>query len=110
MIFTTSERLILRRPEPGDHDAFVRSWSAPEMTCYTGTRPNIDEFIAIIKAAPTPPVAKAELTIRNFCKVIGLGAPVEPEVRTCKVGRSSVQSNKKSPMALSKDSPSLIRL
>lgn len=50
MIFTTSERLILRRPEPGDHDAFVRSWSAPEMTCYTGTRPNIDEFIATLIA------------------------------------------------------------
>ncbi|WP_273795325.1 hypothetical protein, partial [Brucella intermedia] len=27
---------------------------------------NIDEFIAIIKAAPTPPVAKAELMSRSW--------------------------------------------
>jgi DNA gyrase subunit A len=27
---------------------------------------NIDEFIAIIKAAPTPPVAKAELMARSW--------------------------------------------
>jgi len=27
---------------------------------------NIDEFIAIIKAAPTPPIAKVELTLKNW--------------------------------------------
>jgi ribosomal-protein-alanine N-acetyltransferase len=46
MIFATSERLILRRPEPDDQATFVRNWSDPEMTRFTGARQNIDGFVA----------------------------------------------------------------
>lgn len=46
MIFTRSERLILRRPERQDYDAFLRSWEDSEMSRYTGMRPNVREFIS----------------------------------------------------------------
>jgi RimJ/RimL family protein N-acetyltransferase len=45
MIFAQSERLILRRPEPRDYESYLRSWSNPEMSRYTGLRDNVGEFI-----------------------------------------------------------------
>ncbi len=46
MIFIESDRLILRRPRPGDFDSFLVSWSDPAMTRYTFVRPNPAAFIA----------------------------------------------------------------
>jgi len=45
MIFATSERLVLRRPRTEDFEAFLRSWADPQMTRYTGARPNVEQFI-----------------------------------------------------------------
>ena len=45
MIFVETGRLILRRPKPGDYEAYLHSWSDPEMSRYTGLRPNVGEFI-----------------------------------------------------------------
>jgi RimJ/RimL family protein N-acetyltransferase len=45
MIFVETGRLILRRPKPEDYEAYLRSWSDPEMSRYTGLRPNVGEFI-----------------------------------------------------------------
>ncbi len=46
MIFAETERLVLRRPQPRDFDSFLRSWDDPEMTLYTGRRPDPARFIA----------------------------------------------------------------
>ena len=46
MIFARSERLLLRRPCEEDFESFLRSWDDPDMTRYTGRRPNVAEFIA----------------------------------------------------------------
>ena len=46
MIFARSERLVLRRPRKQDFESFLRSWDDPDMTRYTGRRPNVAEFIA----------------------------------------------------------------
>jgi RimJ/RimL family protein N-acetyltransferase len=45
MIFTTTERLILRRPYKGDLEPLTASWSEPEMTRYTDVKPNIRSFL-----------------------------------------------------------------
>jgi ribosomal-protein-alanine N-acetyltransferase len=45
MILAETERLILRRPEEADFDAFLHSWNDPEMTRYTGRRENVAVFI-----------------------------------------------------------------
>ena len=46
MIFAQTQRLTLRRPRKEDYESFLRSWDDPEMTRYTGRRPNIAQFIA----------------------------------------------------------------
>lgn len=46
MIFAQSERLILRRAREEDLEPLVHSWSDPEMTRYTGEKPNVRAFLA----------------------------------------------------------------
>lgn len=46
MIFTQSERLILRRARHEDLEPLVRSWSDPLMTRYTGEKPDVRAFLA----------------------------------------------------------------
>lgn len=46
MIFAETERLILRRPRADDLPSYLRSWSDPDMTCYTGQRPDVERFVA----------------------------------------------------------------
>jgi RimJ/RimL family protein N-acetyltransferase len=45
MIFASSDRLLLRRPVPNDLEAMLVGWSDPEMTRYTGTRPDVRGFL-----------------------------------------------------------------
>ncbi len=45
MIFVQSERLILRRARKDDLEPLVHSWSDPEMTRYTGEKPDIRTFL-----------------------------------------------------------------
>ena len=45
MIFATSERLILRRARAEDLEPLLRSWSDPEMSRYTGLKPDIRGFL-----------------------------------------------------------------
>ena len=46
MIFAQSERLMLRRAREEDLEPLVHSWSDPEMTRYTGEKPNVRAFLA----------------------------------------------------------------
>ena len=46
MIFVTSERLLLRRAQPDDLEPMLASWADPEMTRYTGIRPDPRGFLA----------------------------------------------------------------
>jgi len=46
MIFARSERLILRRAREGDLEPLLVSWSDPEMTRYTGVKPDVRGFLA----------------------------------------------------------------
>ena len=46
MIFTTTERLILRQPREEDLEALIASWSEPEMTRYIEVRPDVRSFLA----------------------------------------------------------------
>ena len=46
MIFCETERLILRRAARQDLEPLVLSWSDPEMTRYTNTKPDIRNFLA----------------------------------------------------------------
>jgi aminoglycoside 6'-N-acetyltransferase len=50
MIFATSERLVLRRPRDGDAEALLASWADPEMTRYTGSRPDPEGFLRTLVA------------------------------------------------------------
>ncbi len=50
MIFTESERLILRRPRPEDLEPMIESWADPEMTRYTGSRPDPEAFLRTLVA------------------------------------------------------------
>lgn len=45
MIFTTSERLILRRARRSDVEPLLISWGDPEMTRYTGTKQDVRGFL-----------------------------------------------------------------
>lgn len=45
MIFATSERLVLRRARDGDAEMLLPSWSDPDMTRYTGSRPDVGAFL-----------------------------------------------------------------
>ena len=46
MIFTTTDRLALRRPRDGDLEPLLPGWSDPEMTRYTGARADPRDFVA----------------------------------------------------------------
>lgn len=46
MIFARSERMLLRRARDEDLDALRPGWSDPEMTRYTGVRPDPCAFVA----------------------------------------------------------------
>jgi len=47
MIFTETERLILRKARrDSDFDAYVRSWDDPTMSQFTGKRENIAAFLS----------------------------------------------------------------
>jgi len=46
MIFTTSERLLLRRAREEDLEPLLIGWSDPEMTRYTGLKPDVRGFLA----------------------------------------------------------------
>jgi RimJ/RimL family protein N-acetyltransferase len=46
MIFARSERLILRRAREEDLEPLVQSWSDPEMSRYTGIKPDLRQFLA----------------------------------------------------------------
>jgi RimJ/RimL family protein N-acetyltransferase len=50
MIFAASERLLLRRARPEDIDPLIVSWSDPEMTRYTGARPDVRGFLTAMVA------------------------------------------------------------
>lgn len=50
MIFTESERLILRRPRAEDLEPLMVSWSDPEMTRYTGLKPDVRGFLTSLIA------------------------------------------------------------
>jgi RimJ/RimL family protein N-acetyltransferase len=41
VIFTESERLILRRPRPEDLEPMIESWADPEMSRFIPKRPII---------------------------------------------------------------------
>ena len=45
MIFTATERLVLRRPRDQDLEPLVASWSDPEMSRYTDIRPDVRSFL-----------------------------------------------------------------
>lgn len=45
MIFTESERLILRRPRPEDLEPMIESWADPLMNRFTPERPDYRAFI-----------------------------------------------------------------
>ena len=45
MIFATSDRLILRRARREDLEPLLVSWSDPEMTRYTGLKPDVRGFL-----------------------------------------------------------------
>jgi RimJ/RimL family protein N-acetyltransferase len=45
VIFAETERLILRRPKAEDFEPFLRSWDDPDMTRFTGRRPDPPAFI-----------------------------------------------------------------
>jgi RimJ/RimL family protein N-acetyltransferase len=45
MIFTQTERLVIRRPRHGDAETLLPGWMDPRMTRYTGTRPEIETFL-----------------------------------------------------------------
>jgi RimJ/RimL family protein N-acetyltransferase len=45
MIFAKTERLILRRARDEDLEPLVRSWSDPQMTRYTGEKPDVRAFV-----------------------------------------------------------------
>ena len=45
MIFATSDRLILRRARKEDLEPLLVSWSNPDMTRYTGEKPDIRGFL-----------------------------------------------------------------
>ncbi len=45
MILAETERLILRRPRAEDFDSYLKSWGDPEMSRYTGERPNLERFL-----------------------------------------------------------------
>src|SRR3546814_6046474 len=46
MIFARTDRLILRKAREEDVEPLLLSWSDPDMTRYTGLRPNIRQFLA----------------------------------------------------------------
>ncbi len=46
MIFAETERLILRRALPADLEPLLHSWADPEMTRYTGEKPDIRGFLS----------------------------------------------------------------
>ncbi len=46
MIFTATERLVLRRPRNEDLEPLIASWSEPEMTRYTDVKPDVRSFLA----------------------------------------------------------------
>lgn len=46
MIFVETDRLILRRARAEDLEPLVHSWSDPEMTRYTGLKPDVRGFLA----------------------------------------------------------------
>jgi ribosomal-protein-alanine N-acetyltransferase len=46
MIFAETERLVLRRARETDLEPLLASWSDPEMSRYTGVRPDLRTFIA----------------------------------------------------------------
>lgn len=46
MIFTETERLIIRKVREGDEVALLPSWSDPKMTRYTGVRDDVAGFLA----------------------------------------------------------------
>ena len=45
MILAQTERLILRRPQHEDLASYLRSWGDPDMSRYTGMRPNLEVFL-----------------------------------------------------------------
>jgi RimJ/RimL family protein N-acetyltransferase len=45
MIFAETERVILRRAREADLDPLLVSWSDPEMTRYTGVKPDVRGFL-----------------------------------------------------------------
>jgi ribosomal-protein-alanine N-acetyltransferase len=45
MIFAESERLVLRRARNGDLEPLIESWADPEMSRYTGLRPDVRRFL-----------------------------------------------------------------
>ena len=45
MIFTATDRLILRRPRGEDLEPLIASWSDPQMTRHTEIRPNLRAFL-----------------------------------------------------------------
>ena len=46
MIFVESERLVLRRAREADLEPLLQSWSDPDMTRYTGARPDVRAFLS----------------------------------------------------------------
>jgi RimJ/RimL family protein N-acetyltransferase len=50
MIFTETERLILRRPRAEDYEALLHGWSDPEMRRYMPDRPDLPDFVATMIA------------------------------------------------------------
>jgi len=46
VIFAETDRLILRRARDQDLEPLVRSWSDPEMTRYTGEKPDVRSFLS----------------------------------------------------------------
>lgn len=46
MIFARSERLILRRAEPGDFEPLFASWSDPDTVRWTGAKADLRGFVA----------------------------------------------------------------
>lgn len=45
MIFAESKRLLLRRARPEDLEPLLESWADPEMTLYTGLKPDVRGFL-----------------------------------------------------------------
>lgn len=45
MIFAETDRLILRQPREGDLEPLLLSWGDPEMSRYTGQRPDVRQFL-----------------------------------------------------------------